>query len=205
MSSHAVSPPLIALSGDAGLTLIELLVTLSLMAILASLATPGLQALGASTALSSATTDLFSSLQLARSEAMRQGRRVTVCRSQDQQSCDTDPNRRWDSGWLVFIDADRSGSTQAEVSSTDVITTRHGPVSGGLLLLGNQPVSSFVSFSSDGRGRTMGGGMLAGTVRVCSTSAALDDSRRAIDLVLSANGRLITRAAGAQGAQCPAP
>ncbi len=205
MSSPAVSPSLITLAGSAGLTLMEVLVALSVLAILASLATPGLKGLSASSALSSATSELISTLQLARSEAMRLGRRVTVCRSQDQQTCDTDPTRRWDSGWLVFIDTDRSGSTQAAVSAADVITTRHGPVAGTLRLLGNQTVSDFVSFSSDGRGRTMGGGMLAGTLRVCSTSSALDDSRRALDLVLSANGRLITRAAGAQGAQCPAP
>lgn len=205
MSSPAVSPSLIALASSAGLTLIEVLVSLSVLAILASLAVPGLQALSASAALTGATSELLATLQLARSEALRQGRRVTVCRSQDQQTCDTDPNRRWDSGWLVFIDTDRSGSTQAVVSAKDVITTRHGPVAGTLRLLGNQPVSSFVSFASDGRGRTMGGGMLAGTLRVCSTSSALDDNRRAWDLVLSSNGRLVTRAAGAQGTQCPAP
>lgn len=205
MSSPAPPPFLIALAGSAGLTLLEALVALSVLALLASLAAPGLQGLTASSALGSATSELVATLQLARSEAMRQGRRVTVCRSQDQQTCDTDPTRRWDSGWLVFIDTDRSGSAQAAVSPTDVITTRHGPVAGSLRLLGNQTVSSFVSFASDGRGRTMGGGMLAGTLRVCSTSSALDDSRRAMDLVLSANGRLITRAAGAQGAQCPAP
>lgn len=205
MSSPAIPPLLIAPAASAGLTLIEVLVALSVLAILASLATPGLQALGASSALGSATSELFATLQLARSEAMRQGRRVTVCRSHDQQTCDTDPTRRWDSGWLVFIDTDRSGSTQAAVSPADVITARHGPVAAHLRLLGNQPVSSFVSFSADGRGRTMGGGMLAGTLRVCSTSPALDDTRRATDLVLSTHGRLITRTAGTQGVQCPAP
>lgn len=192
-------------SPHAGLTLIELLTALSILAILAALGLPPMRAAVESSALRSATADLLSAIQVARSDAIRLGRRVTICRSQDQKVCDTSTSANWEAGWLVFIDIDRASSTDAEVSATDIVTARHGPVPGRMRIVGNSRLAEFISFSSSGLGRTMGGGMLMGTLRVCSTSPALKDKERAVDLILSASGRVISEVPRSVASTCPAP
>lgn len=187
-----------------GLTLIELMVTLAIMAMVGFLATPSLRAIAASNALRGTTAEFLSAVQLGRSEALRLGRRVTLCRSFDQATCDTDANRRWDSGWIIFIDNDRGNSGAPAVSPSDVILARRGPVTADLRLVGNTPVADFLSFASDGRGKTMQGSFLVGTLRVCSTSSALKDQQRSIDLVLSKSGRVTVNAGIPVDAQCPA-
>ena len=66
---------------DRGLTLIELMVTLSVLAILATLAVPSFQRQIAAARLSEASNELLLATARARTEAIRLGQRVTVCKS----------------------------------------------------------------------------------------------------------------------------
>ncbi|MEY4710618.1 MAG: hypothetical protein RIS88_68 [Pseudomonadota bacterium] len=181
-----------------GLTLIELLIGIALLAALMALAAPSLRAQIAQSQLTAATNALFSSLMQARAQAIRLGRRVTLCRTHDQQQCDTDNARGWESGWLVFIDNDRSGGTQASVSASDTLLSRHEPLPSTLRARGNSQVDTFISFGASGEARTMGGGTNPlGTLRVCSLSGALADTARERQLVLAAGGRIVSRPAPA--------
>lgn len=62
-----------------GLTLIELLVGLVVMTVLTSLAVPGFQGLREQSQIRSAGMAVYADLQLARSEAIKRNREVTVC------------------------------------------------------------------------------------------------------------------------------
>ncbi|MCC4265708.1 GspH/FimT family pseudopilin [Oceanimonas baumannii] len=62
-----------------GLTLIELLVGLVVMTVLTSLAVPGFQGLREQSQIRSAGMAVYADLQLARSEAIKRSREVTVC------------------------------------------------------------------------------------------------------------------------------
>jgi type IV fimbrial biogenesis protein FimT len=53
--------------------------------------------------LISQKNEFISTLNLARSEALKRGTRVTVCASTDQTTCDTND---WAQGWIVFSDRD---------------------------------------------------------------------------------------------------
>jgi type IV fimbrial biogenesis protein FimT len=70
-----------------GFTLVELMVTVSVMAILAAIAAPSMTGLINANRLSGQAGELTSALQLARSEAIRRNSRVTVCPSSDGTSC----------------------------------------------------------------------------------------------------------------------
>ncbi len=190
-----------------GLTLIELLVGIALLAIVMALAAPGFEAQVATSQLSSASNALMGSLMEARSQAMRLGRRVTVCRSRNLQQCDTGIARGWESGWLTFIDDQRAGDVQARVSAGDTILHRSEPLPRALRVHGNGQLTQYISFAANGEARTMSGGVLPlGTIRVCHVSRALDDRRRARDLVLAAAGRVVSRLPAASvNAACPAP
>ena len=188
-----------------GMTLIELLITLSLTTVLVVLATPGMQSMMASSKLTSATNELSSSLARARSESMRYGTRMTVCKANTTGAqCSVMPTAGWEAGWLTFQDPTRTGTPSVDPGET--ITFRIEPLAPDLKITGNGLLENYVSFASDGRSKTLANaGLLMGKIRVCSTSTALDDDARARDLVLSATGRISIDKPPGVSASCPAP
>lgn len=80
-----------------GFSLSELLVTLCLLAVLASLAAPSLQAYVQRNQQDNLRHSLHSHLRAARSEAIARTRRIELCGSSTGQYCDG----TWESGWLV--------------------------------------------------------------------------------------------------------
>ncbi len=85
-----------------GVTLIELLITISIAVILMTIAVPGFQTLMISNRLSGITTEFMGTLNLARSETVKRGRPVTICRSSNGAAC----TGAWSEGWLAFVDND---------------------------------------------------------------------------------------------------
>lgn len=88
---------------NSGFTLIELMVTIALAAIILTQAVPSFNALVQNNRLISQKNEFISTLNMARSEALKRGTRVTVCASSDQVTCDTTD---WENGWIVFSDYD---------------------------------------------------------------------------------------------------
>lgn len=186
-----------------GVTLIELMVGIALVAILMATAAPNFQGMTASSRLTSVSNDLLGSLQLARSQAIRSGSRVTVCRSTDGTQCNTNAAIGWNRGWIVFQDTTRSNAN-AEVDVGENIIANINGLATGLTIVGSMPISAYVSFAADGRSRLMGGGIQSGTIRVCSSANSLTNDNRARDLILSSTGQVIvTRPAGVTP-DCPA-
>ncbi|HEY0661789.1 MAG TPA: GspH/FimT family pseudopilin [Lysobacter sp.] len=91
-----------------GFTLVELMVTLAVAAILLALATPSLAELLRRNRIAAANNELVTALNVARAEALRRGRPVTVCASADQRSCAASTN--WATGWVVFEDSVNAGA-----------------------------------------------------------------------------------------------
>jgi type IV fimbrial biogenesis protein FimT len=90
-----------------GFTLVELIVTLAVAAILVSAALPSMRDLIRNNRLTAATNLFVSSLNIARSEAIKQGRNATVCVSDTQNSCS---GSNWQLGWLAWVDSDQDGN-----------------------------------------------------------------------------------------------
>ncbi len=183
-----------------GFTLIELMVTLSLLAILTMLAVPSFNGAIASSRLSSATNEVYTALAQAKSEAVRRGQRVTVCASANLTSCSNDSNG-WNTGWITFVDTTRDDPEPSIDSGEENNIIAIGQaVSDSISIRGAS--TSFFSFSADGRSRDMIGGFLASTLRVCSTSPALDDDRRSKEIVTNNAGRLKILPKTGVGAAC---
>ncbi len=90
-----------------GFTLIELMVTLAVAAILLTVGVPSFRATVENNRLTTAANELVSALNLARSEAIKRGVRVTVCKSADGATCTTSGD--WEQGWIVFVDLNGDG------------------------------------------------------------------------------------------------
>lgn len=89
-----------------GFTLIELMVTIAIVAILASLAAPSFNTLATAQALRSASSELHISLLQARSEALRTNRNVYVV---PVSATDPATTTDWAAGWTIFVDMNNSG------------------------------------------------------------------------------------------------
>lgn len=96
-----------------GFTLVELMITLLVAAILLALAVPGFQSLSQRSRQVNALNDMAAAVARARSEAVTRNREVVVCVSEDQSTCKTG-SEKWETGWIAFVDSDRNGQRASE-------------------------------------------------------------------------------------------
>lgn len=96
--------------GQRGFSLIELMIALGILAIMMSMAAPAFTKMIRDNRLQTASTSLISAFNMAHSEAVRRGRTVKICATDDPTvatpACGTD----WASGWVMFTDLDGDGA-----------------------------------------------------------------------------------------------
>lgn len=110
----------------AGLTLLELVVTMAVLIVTVTIAIPSFQGVVERTRTASAYHQLTASLMLARSTAVTRREPVVVCPSADGYRCRKD--LVWEDGWIVFPDPLRNGQP---AGPADVLR-RADPIGGGL-------------------------------------------------------------------------
>lgn len=83
-----------------GFTLIELMITLSVLAIVLSLAAPSFSTMRQDSRIGSLSSELQSAIQFARAEAVKRHANVIICRRNAAgTACENGTN--WAAGWLV--------------------------------------------------------------------------------------------------------
>lgn len=162
-----------------GFTLVELLVVLAVGSILLAIAIPSYAFLVNSSRLAAVTNALVTALQLARSEAVKRGVRVTACKTSNAMAatpaCDTTAS--WQQGWLVFVD----GGTKGVIDSGDILLRVQDRVSAAVTITTSN-YSSYISYLPSGK--SQGPNELAnGALRICVAS-----SRR--DIIINNTGRI---------------
>lgn len=105
-------------STQSGFTLIELMVTIALAAIILTQAVPSFHSLVQNNRLISQKNEFISNLNMARSEALKRSTRVTVCASTDKTNCDS---TNWGQGWIVF--SDRNGDSVLNAGTGGCLAT----------------------------------------------------------------------------------
>ncbi|MEJ2041848.1 MAG: GspH/FimT family pseudopilin [Reinekea sp.] len=85
-----------------GFTLVELVVTVVILAIVIMFAIPSFNTLMNRISTNSSRDKILTAFHYARSEAISQQAEVTICASADGANCSATSN--WTSGWIVFLD-----------------------------------------------------------------------------------------------------
>lgn len=159
-----------------GFTLIELMVTVSVLAIILGLAAPSFRDFILNNRLTAQINDLVADISYARSEAAVRGIRVTMCASADLDVC-SDSGDAWQGGRIVFIDTNSNGTRE----STEQILKKTESVGGSRTLIASGfPNTYFLSF------RPYGGLLPAtgGSFKLCDPD--IDTGRT---VVVAATGR----------------
>lgn len=152
-----------------GFTLFELMITIALLAVIAGFAAPNFMSTLRANRIVTDNNALISALALARSEAIRGGNRVTVCRSADQATCATSGG--WEQGWIVFEDP----ATPGTVNTGETILRVWEALDGGTTIRPAAAFADYVSFL--GSGETRGGAGDSGSFRVCGDNADTAEGR----------------------------
>jgi type IV fimbrial biogenesis protein FimT len=178
-----------------GFTLIELMITISIAAILMAIAIPSFNSTIRSTRLTTYANELITSLNLARSEAIKRGIQMTARRKGAN-------SQQWESGWDIFVDLNGSGTfsddgdgnlceTNTDGSpSEDCLLRTYDPLSSGYTLRTGANYACWVAYIPSGMNRGSGsacnGGFANDTFRLCDSSADTTNSR---SIIISAVGR----------------
>jgi type IV fimbrial biogenesis protein FimT len=163
-----------------GVSLLELMVVLAIITSLGAMAVPTTSRWIDEWKVTVLANTLLADLHLARSEAIRRGAPVVVC-SSSAGGCGT--AGLWEQGWLVFVDANNNAMID---DGEDLL--RHSAIESArhLMLRGNGPVQSYVSYHPLGQTRLVNGAFQAGTLTLCPASYGATRARR---IVINSGGR----------------
>jgi type IV fimbrial biogenesis protein FimT len=108
-----------------GFTLIELMITVAIAAIVIAIGIPSFKEFIDNTRSNTLSEEFSTAMNYARTEAIKRARRVSICASTDSNSCGSD----WTKGFIVFVDyatADNAAApivTQAAPPATTILKT----------------------------------------------------------------------------------
>jgi type IV fimbrial biogenesis protein FimT len=185
-----------------GFTLLELMITIALVAILLGIGAPSFAEFIRNSRITSKSNDLLAAMHLARTESIKRRAPVTVCGSGNSDAaapaCDTNSFDEW----IVFVDEDGNpavaatdGDGEFDPGSGEILLLRSAPARDDISTFPSDDVGGYVQFGLDGFQRRAGG--VAPTdldIRLCHdakgnviTSGADDSAARA--LLVTRTGR----------------
>jgi type IV fimbrial biogenesis protein FimT len=164
-----------------GFSLIEVIVTMAIAAVLLTVAAPSLSTFQRNSQLNALTNTMLATMNAARGEAMKRGRYAMIT------PVDT---ANWSSGWVVFIDVNRtqdySGNTDYTIQTSDVppsyvTITANGTAAG---------TTPYIMFDPSGYSKTkaLGFGALTFTIARNDVSSG-DASAQTRRIIISNTGR----------------
>lgn len=189
-----------------GFTLIEMLVTLAVIAVLAAIALPSFTQSIRRNAVSTASNALLADLGYARAEAVTRGMDVSVCPSTDGTSCSD--GAAWESGWLVYTytPGHAVANTDYDHTSSADVLLRRTTARNGVSIQADS--STVVTFGPQGDLKPSGSGFSLATCY--STDSGTGHSTATVPgslLSVQVSGNVVNTTLAADDSACtfPAP
>ena len=151
-----------------GFTLLELLVTVAVAAVLLGIGVPSFIDTVRNNQMAASANDLLAAMHLARTEAVKRRTPVTVCSSANPLAAPVCSAGSFN-GWVVFADTD--GDITVDPPPNEIVLWAHGTLPATITTLSD---SSFVSFAGTGFRRDSGGSPSAATIRLCDERGNVD-------------------------------
>ena len=169
-----------------GFTLIELMVTIAIIGIVMSIAMPNFTETIRNSRLTTSANILITSLNYARSEAIKRGARIHVRKIGGADQV-------WDGGWNIFIDLDGDGV----FNNTDTLLKTYPALTDGYTLRTGGNYDVWIAYIPTGLIQTSGPS-LNDTFRICATA---NDTANSRTVALNSIGR--ARISSGDAATCP--
>lgn len=144
-----------------GFTLLELIITVAIVAILSAAAIPSFSELMMKSRLTNQARDLLAGSLMARSEAIKRNQTVTLCASNNGATC----TGTWVNGWIVL-------------TADNTVVHSHGAAPTGFLI--NSALTN-ITFNASGLGASMT------TLTICKSTPAVGSEERVV--TISGTGR----------------
>jgi type IV fimbrial biogenesis protein FimT len=158
---------------DRGFTMLELLVTMAVAAVLLCIAIPSYRGLVSRNAMAAQVNDLVGALQYTRSQAVTRGQRVYLCKSSDQETCAK--NGDWSQGWIVY-----TPDAGAKTPTPSNLLRVHGPLTDQIRICGNNNLEKDAFFDANGFAMGSRGHF----------TASAPDSAQQTQIVIAGSGRI---------------
>ena len=159
-----------------GFTLLELMITLTLAAMIIGMAVPAFRGMAANNRVITQTNDMVGAINFARSEAITRNGTVTFCRATTEVATTCAPALGDWTNWIV--------RNAAGVIRRGIVNTY-----GGSIKLSSDLTDDAMTFGSDGLARTGGALISNRALTLCTTSIDTDNFRV---IAVGAGSRLST-------------
>lgn len=162
-----------------GTTLIELSISVAIVAIFSVMAVPAFKGLLSANRVTTYANEFLGSLHLARNEAAMRRQHVVMCKSSNGKTCA--PYGNWAQGWIIFVDTSDNQQVTSGQTPPETILRVHDPLNSDITLTGKNNAKNYVSYKTDGRTTNND------TLSVCSRSSGAKSA-----VILSLVGRART-------------
>lgn len=157
-----------------GFTLLELVITLSIVSILMGIGIPSFMSAVKNSRQSATYQSLVGALFLARSEAVKRTDIITVCSRKSSTECGGTGD--WEKGWVVFSEVSGAGTEIGRIDANEVVIALFEEVKNNdIHVLGtlqgqtNTNTQYYIQYSPEGDSNWTGG-----TITVCDERGAKD-------------------------------
>lgn len=166
----------------AGFTLIELMVTLAIAAVLGLVAVPNFVTYRRNAELTSITNSFIAALNSSRSEAMKRNMNAMVIPKDNAAD--------WSKGWMVFVDVNRNNT----YDSADIVVMEQAEAPSYISFTGNGTAAvtpkSYIMYDASGFSKTTDGGFGANTLQVSRNDVTNTDFSQIRRIKISSTGRI---------------
>ena len=174
------------LKQQTGLTIIELMIAIAVLFVVMSVGVPSFERIMVTNQLAGQTNNFISSLNFARSEAVKRKQNLVICHTSNTNDCTGSAG--YEDGWLVYVDVNRDANFD---SGTDIIVWTNEELSSNLTLRGNTNIQDEIVFRGNGRPAPNNNG----TLILCKEN----DLTKTRAIVISPSGRVRVTALGPNG------